>query len=183
MCSSDLDILVGSPTLRTTGLKAFFADPSALMLPDDPDAEEESHEANPEYIDRSLFVDPPSANAGPVDSTEPHHSVVLNKDFPLYGELVQLVAEYKTLWLPLDPTKPINHPGAVFDLTLRDGFSTTMQNFHRGICLRTLKHGCERNLTRFWLLVLLSHVIVRLHTRLSLLPSRSCACAWIIPSG
>ena len=62
------DLLLGNPALRETGLKAFFAHPARWSTGHDPPADEESEEANPEAIDRSLFADP-SATLGSSPST------------------------------------------------------------------------------------------------------------------
>ena len=123
------DLLLGNPALRETGLKSFFADPARWSTGHDPPADEESEEANPEAIDRSLFADP-SATFGSSPSTcTAYRSVSLDPKFPLYAELAALVAEFGHLWSPVTRSDAINHPGAVFDLTLRDGYDTTLRKF------------------------------------------------------
>ena len=56
-------------------------------------------------------------------------AVSIDPAVPLHAGFTSIVDEFSSLWAPLNPSDRIKHPGAVFDLTLRDGYDTTMRKY------------------------------------------------------
>ena len=121
------DIVLSNTTLRQTGLKSFFANPDLWILPFDPSAPEEEEESNPEAIDRTHFTSHSGQSMS--NSATTTLAVSIDPAVPLHAGFTSIVDEFSSLWAPLNPSDRIKHPGAVFDLTLRDGYDTTMRKY------------------------------------------------------